>query len=310
MFRKFPEIENHYRTKEVQYVLDKFPHMENETYILQEKLDGACVSFVFEADGSFRLAKRSGLIEVDENFYGIQRTVLEKYMDVVAVLQSFAKKNKCSLNVFGELFGNGIQRRINYGSEKYILFFDMMVDGKMMSPVETEDIFSSLNIEDMLVPNFGTVKGFNKALEFDVESRTTLVNPDGNDLIEGVVIKPYYGIFQVDDVGTFYLKKKAEKFAERSKPKRERPPVDSNLQFLQDTFRDYINENRVLSVFSKHGEIERFEDIGIYIKAVIEDAKKDFEKDYFSEVEKLEKKDVRYVYNVSKSVVELLKKYL
>jgi Rnl2 family RNA ligase len=309
MFRKFPEIENHYRTKEVQYVLDKFPHMENEQYILQEKIDGSCISLVFDKDGKLTPAKRSGVIHENENFYDIWNVLHNLYSeDVIYLLSDYAKSIKSELNVYGELFGKGIQRRINYGNEKYIRFFDLRIDDVMMSPVEMEDIFSLLNIEDMLVPNFGVVKGLNKALEFDVEDKVTLVNPEGGDLIEGIVIKPYNGMFQVDG-GIFYLKKKREKFKE-SKPKKERVPVDSKLEYLQNAFRDYITENRVLGIFSKYGEIEKPTQIGEYIKYVLEDSKSDFLKDYSDEMDDLDKKGMKYVYNVSKDVVKLLEKYL
>jgi Rnl2 family RNA ligase len=308
-FLKYPEIENHYRTKEVQYVLDKFPHMENEQYILQEKLDGSCVSLVFSKDGKLTPAKRSGVIHENENFYDIWNVLHNQYSEgVIYLLSDYAKSIKSELNVYGELFGKGIQRRINYGNEKCVRFFDLRIDDVMMSPVEMEDIFRSLNIEDMLVPNFGVVKGLNKALEFDVEDKMTLLNPEGGDLIEGIVIKPYNGMFQVDG-GIFYLKKKREKFKE-SKPKKEIAPVDSKLEYLQSSFRDYITENRVLGIFSKYGEIEKPTQIGEYIKHVLEDAKNDFLKDYGDEMSDLDKKDMKYVYNVSKDVVKLLEKHL
>jgi Rnl2 family RNA ligase len=308
MFVKYPEIENSYRNKEVQYFLERYPEMEDTEYIIQEKIDGSCISLVFGPDGSFSLAKRSGVVGKDENFHNLQNVVKEKYMDVVAVLQTYAKDIKSTLNVYGELFGRGIQKRINYGNEKYIRLFDMRIEGMMLSPIQVEDIFSLLNIEDMLVPNFGIVKGIHRAFEFDVEDKTTLVYPEGGDFIEGVVIKPIWSYSQLDR--TYYFKKKSERFAEKSKRKERKDgkPVDDFLQDLQNSFKEYINENRVLSAFSKYGEIDKPDDLGKYIKIVLEDAKSDFLKD--NDVSGLSKDESKYVYNAGKDIVEILKKYL
>jgi Rnl2 family RNA ligase len=308
MFKSYPEIENHYRNKEIQYFLGRCPEMIDANYIIEEKIDGACVSFIFGSDGSFSLAKRSGIVEANENFYNMQETVKEKYMDVIEVFRSYAKDNSFVMNVYGEFFGRGIQKRINYGDGKYVRFFDVRIDGLMISPYDVEDLFSLLNAEDMLVPNFGVVKGLYEAFEFDVENRTTLVYPEGGDFIEGVVIKPYESHPSLNR--TYYYKKKSERFAERSKrrEKKERKPVDSFLQDLHNSFREYVNENRVLSVFSKYGEIDDHKDIGKYIKLVLEDAKGDFLKDY--DVSALDKNELKYVYNVGKDIVEILRKYL
>lgn len=317
-FRKFPSIENSYRDKEICYWLDKFPELRDETYIITEKLDGSCISFVYEPDGTFHVAKRSGFVGSDENFYDIQRVVYNEYKDIMYVFKNFAQSTKSTLNVYGELFGKGIQKRINYGPEKYIRFFDVTVDDVMFSQREIEDFFSSLNIEDMLVPNFGTVKGLQAALDFNVEGVPTLINPDGGSFIEGVVIKPYEKMYMIpygEDTPTtklgnpFYLKKKSEKFNE-VKPKREKKEVDEGIEVLRNSFKDYITENRVLSVFSKYGEIEHPKQIGDYIRLVLNDAKEEFEKDYSDDLYELDKNELKQVYNVSKNVLAILNKYL
>jgi Rnl2 family RNA ligase len=307
-FIKYSEIDNSYQTKEMNYWLEKFPQLADETYVIEEKVDGSNISFIFEPNGSFHLAKRSSLIEPDENFYNIQSVALKEYNDIISVVQSFARSTGSSVNLYGELYGKGIQNRINYGDGKYITFFDATIDGKILRRIEIEDLVSSLNIEDVLMPHFGLVKGLYNALEFDVEKRPSLIYPEGGDFIEGVVIKPYHSLDYIENE-RFYFKKKAEAFKERSAKKHKEPKsVDSKLVELQSTFREYINENRVLSAFSKCGEINKAEDIGKYIKIVLEDAKKDFVEDY--DVSDLDKKELRFIYNVSKDVVEILKKYL
>jgi hypothetical protein len=74
-------------------------------------------------------------------------------------------------------------------------------------------------------------------------------------------------------------------------------------------FLPYINENRVLSVFSKEGEIQRPEQIGQYIKLVMEDAKEDFELE-----NDLSNTDIGKMNDVFKTanreVVKILQQYL
>jgi len=318
MFRKYFSIDNSYRQKEIDYWLERFPELETEDYIIQVKIDGANISLVFESDGTWSIVKRSGIVGPKENFYNIQFIVETKYMDVVDVLKKYAKETESTLNVYCEVFGTGIQKRINYGDGKFLLAYDMIINDVLLTPWEMEDMFSLLNIEDFLIPSFGIVKGLQEALDFNVEDVKSLVYPEGGDNIEGVVIKPYNKIYSIsygEDTPTtkignvFYLKKKGEKFGE-VKPKRERKPVDDKLVELQEGFKDYITKNRLLSVFSKHGEISNPKQIGKYIKYVLNDAKEEFDKDYIDELQGLKKKELQYVYNVSKIVVEMLGGYL
>lgn len=318
MFRKYNSIENHYRDKEIQYWLERFPQLADEEYTIQEKIDGANISFVIEPDGTFNIAKRSDIIGPNEDFYNMNFIVFNKYTDVVMLMKNYAQTTNSSLNVYGEIFGTGIQKRINYGDGKRILFYDMIINERLLSPYEMEDFFSELNVDDMLIPSFDTIKGLQNALDFVIDDKVTLVYPDGGDIIEGIVIKPYYGTYNIpygEETPTtklgrpFYLKKKNEEFKE-SKSKREKVPVDERLESLRDSFREYVNENRVKSVFSKYGEIGSPKQIGEYIKHTLEDAKEEFEKDYIDEIEGLEKKELKHVYNVSKDVVRILNKYL
>jgi hypothetical protein len=78
---------------------------------------------------------------------------------------------------------------------------------------------------------------------------------------------------------------------------------------LKTIFNEYLNENRVLSVFSKEGEIENTSDIGKYIKLVLDDAKEDFFKDGYS-FKGFDQKEVKYILNGSKHIVKILQNYL
>lgn len=64
-------------------------------------------------------------------------------------------------------------------------------------------------------------------------------------------------------------------------------------------------ENRVLSIFSKHGPIQEMKQLGDYIKWIIQDAQEDFMKDN-SNIE-LTDKELKQVFKVGADVVKLLK---
>jgi len=108
-------------------------------------------------------------------------------------------------------------------------------------------------------------------------------------------------------------KKKNEKFIEESRTKKIKiKPIEKfsdEVLNLELEFSNYINKNRVESVFSKYGEINEPKEIGLYIGMVTKDAIKDFEKD-FKGVKLLSKKETKFIYNASKEIVEILNQYL
>ncbi len=77
---------------------------------------------------------------------------------------------------------------------------------------------------------------------------------------------------------------------------------------LNDEFKLYITENRVISVFSKEGKMQNIKELSKYIVLVLNDAIEDFNKDH-PEVKKIEKKELKRIYNVGKSLANLLIDY-
>ena len=108
------------------------------------------------------------------------------------------------------------------------------------------------------------------------------------------------------------IKKKGEKFKEKSrkaKVPREQKVLPPEIAEPKAEFESYINENRIDTVFSKEGPIEDMKDIGKYIKLVMEDARKDFEKE--NDISNLRKKDQRQVFSGSGPMIaKILKERL
>ena len=97
------------------------------------------------------------------------------------------------------------------------------------------------------------------------------------------------------------------KTMEKKTEKKAPAPEDTEIIRLNAEFMRYINDNRLQSVFSKYGPIQEPAQIGDFIRWIIADAREDFLKDFGEEVAALEGKQLRKVYNVGRTVAEMLK---
>jgi Rnl2 family RNA ligase len=307
MFKRYNSIENHYQNKIINQFIERHPELLAEQYVLEDKLDGSNISIIISND-TIRWAKRSCMIANDDNFNGLQ-SIKHQYDNLINSLNQYRIDNNIEvLQVYGEIYGDGIQKRIKYEPGKHIKFFDIRVDDVMQTPQFLYNLFNELGYEHLLIRVYDIVKGLDNALNFDVN----FVNEQGS-YIEGVVIKPYDTNFYMPLGSRFILKKKSDKFAEKMKgsdtQQRNNTSFNPEIIRLSKEFNAYINENRILSVFSKEGEISRPNEIAKYIKLVLDDAKEDFLKEN-TLPEILDKKEEKFIYNVGSEIVKLLKKYL
>lgn len=322
-FKKYPSIENSYRQREIDTWLKYYPELANEQFVATCKIDGCNTNIWFYPNGEIKIGKKTtfiGYINQDVFFQGVNVSQLLKSNDAyLQMLNYFSKLSSDFGNVYtlyGELFGKGIQKRVNYGDGKYFRAFDLMIDEKIVSFKEFRNHFESIgdipkaDIYDLMIPKVGFFHSLEEALAFNVIFKS-LLTPEGYDkdnFEEGVVIKPYNKVYTSPQGSIFYLKKKNPKFADKEgTSEKEKRPVDEGLKGLNQEFRSYINENRVLDVFSKYGTISQMSQIGDYIRYVIEDAKEDFLKDNDFTGDKSAEK---IVYNCGSLILDILKKHL
>jgi len=211
--------------------------------------------------------------------------------------------------MFGELYGQNIQKGVDYGPSKRISFFGVMIDGKLISS-SWLTIFAMLGeIMDLLVPRVELIEGLGAALAVDTNF-PTMINPTEGNICEGVVIQPYHKVYRLANGTTFMLKKKNEAFLERTKAPKPKVPVDSEVARLHGMFEEYVNDNRIQSVFSKWGCIEEPKQIGEYIHLIISDAVDDFIKDHGAAWATADKKQQGQITKVGGQVANLLQGYL
>ena len=314
MFKSYVSIENSYRKKHIQKALKKFPELKAAEFLIQEKIHGANIQLIFVEDGTFKVATRKRILHTPEEikkFYGLD-TVLENMEDCIEFFKKTAADGKYRLRLFGELFGGNIQKGVDYGKEKRIMFFDATLKGKFLDPHLFMNSIAKA-WENLIVPNYGIVNGLDEALSFEVDDLKSLVSKSlGIDCIaEGIVIKPYRKVY-IPGQSIFYLKKKSEKFLEVSRHKdKPKEALPEEVQKARELFLTYLNEARVETAMSKLGPIEDASDIGKYLKEIITDAREDFMKDREEDFsQQFDKKELKTIFNGAKYVVPMLQKYL
>lgn len=173
------------------------------------------------------------------------------------------------------------------------------------------EFITEISMEHLLIPNLKIANSLDEALEFNTEFNSLVSDKEFGELenvSEGIVIKPYEKVY-IWEGSIFYIKKKNEKFFEKSRqPKQPKVPLElsDKVKNLKDTFATYINQNRLDGVFSKFGPIQEMKDIGKYISLLVEDAKQDFFKEYKDEFVMLddrEKKEILKVQTLASKII-------
>lgn len=308
-FKSYPSIENSIHKKVLDYILEHRPELKTYQYILREKLDGCNIQFLFKPNQLMMVGKRTSFLTPDENFYDIWNTI-KRYEDDLDKIQQYCNKQNKEIRVYGELYGQGIQKRVNYGPLKYISLFDCYIEEIPLNQVKFENWLNDLGIWHLLPPLICYCDNLEQALRFKPIFKSR-VYPEAKEenLAEGVVLQPYG-----EGVNTrFLLKLKHPKFEEKKESEIKVPKVvneeDKAINTLNKKFYEYINDNRLKSIFSKYGEIQNVNQIGTYIKYALEDAKADFLKDYGDSLTGFEKDNLKKVFNVGSLIANLLRKY-
>jgi Rnl2 family RNA ligase len=315
MFQKYCSITNHYNTKDIVYWFQYYPELPNIKYVIQEKIHGSNLQLIFQPNQELRLASRNNLIGYDDGFYTAKTVIENEWEHGFKRIQIYANTENVKIRVYGEIFGPKVQKGVDYGSVRKFRIFDIEIDGRWLSGQEVEKFLLELQIISLMVPILGYFDSLEEAMAFDVNFNTKLVDaPEGTNICEGGVIKPYEKVIRSPEGSTFYIKKKNDAFKEKQKAKPIKDPTEGHTPEVvawRETFYQYLNDHRVQAVFSKHGEIQKSSQLGEYIRWTVQDAEEtflteeaDFDKSQFN------KKEFKFITNGGKAVATLLKNYL
>jgi len=281
LFTKYPSIENAYKQKFLDRAMFTVP--TTEMWAVCEKIHGANFSFIVTNDG-IMCARRGDILKKDEKFYNY-RPVLDKYnARLKALFEDIKIEYNCeSIQVIGELYGNGVQTGVYYSDDQDFTMFDILVNGEYLD----YDLVSQLGIFHGILPppllGFFTLE---KALQLSNKFPSKMPARHGKDspednICEGTVIRPNktYWLGEGFESSRVILKNKNEKFSEKTV--KEVSPVKSELAQMVDNIMLLVNDNRIDSAASKLGEVEmsRF---GEFMREIIEDVQKDSPEAYFS----------------------------
>lgn len=284
-----------------------FSKMEKLKWVVTEKVHGANFSFVYENE-TLKFAKRKEYLSWTDDFFGFQ-LVVNKLED--NVLRLFEKlSNEISGEkyiIYGELFGgkyphpevdpvkdlHAIQTGVYYTPDIEFCAFDIAIetdgsDSKYYLDYESSvayfNQFEIFHAQPLLIGKFNEATNFNIRINSGIPKEFNLPELQ-NNLIEGVVIKPFN---QTDNTlfSRPIIKLKNPEFDEEEKfHEAEKwsfiPNISSkteDLSFIVEELRNYVTQNRLKSAISKIGELDMSNQLRIseIKKEFLEDVITDF----------------------------------
>lgn len=269
IFKKFSSLENTYRTNLIEKV--QYEGKDGGEWLATSKLHGA--NFSFWCDGNeVKVASRTQF--VDGTFYNCQ-AVINRYSD--SILEYCQEHNITDLVIYGELYGKGVQKEVEYG-EKDFAAFDVVWNGKVLNKREAFKVAACCNLLWTPIIHVGTFAEC-LALNNTFQSKLTPVGFEGENYEEGLVIEPMEPAW-FSNGNRIYFKNKTDKFSEKK-----RQPKEKVVFELSETESDLMNQllcyntpQRVSNVISKIGTVTS-KDFGRILGLTIKDILEDFEKE-------------------------------
>jgi len=282
MFIKYRSLENHYN------LIPDYLNLDMMVTVV-EKLDGSNYSIIAD-EGGIAHASRNQIVDSTWNNVGS--------LTPPSLLQALKIKAKelGEINLYGEVFSSKILKRIPYGAPR-VRFFAMSISGVYLTGKEFKDCM--IDIEHSHLCPQAVIMTIKEALDINIELVQSMY---ASSLAEGLVLKSWNNEQINDRVAAIKFKSKA--FQEMNGGKVKTP---KSLSAQQVVFCEYVNESRVLSYISKEGEPTGMEDIGKYIKGILEDAFEEYCASLSEEESMIAHKDRTIMKAGSRIIVPILK---
>lgn len=306
-----------------------FAILEKVDWVVTEKVHGANFSFVYE-DSTLKFAKRKEYLDWADDFFDFQ-TVVQRIEE--KVLQLF---EKLSLDIsaqkyilYGELFGGeyphpeveqnpgfqAVQTGVYYKPTIDFCAFDIAFGVGEEGDKEYLDYETSKDyLEEFQLfyaqPLF--IGKMNEAITFDTRINSTLptqfdLPPLGDNLIEGIVVKPYQALSENFSKTRPILKIKNPEFEEQEKYHQAekwsfRGKINAltvELDFLLKEMQMYVTPKRLESAISKVGalDVANSERVSAIEKEFLEDIFEDFDEDNHQILTELKEEQITWLKN-------------
>ncbi len=268
-------------------------------WVLTEKIHGSNFSFYMSQDEE-KCGKRNGFLKEGENFFQSNR-MREREEYKVRELWDFLAQGDNGLTeiiVYGELCGGNyphpdiqrpktvkaIQKGVYYAPDIEFVVFDIIVNGKYLNFAQTVILCQKVGlncVQPLKVGSYYDLRQHTNEFPSTIYEYFRLPQIE-NNICEGFVMKPIEAReFTTGD--RVIIKDKNDKFKEIERAPKKQRKVDNTLsEYSMETLaliEPYINDNRLNSVLSKHGEIHK-SDFNDVLKAFKEDIYIDFKKNY------------------------------
>ncbi len=326
-FRTYNDIENSYRTKTVNDIVDMGLAAKEIEWCVTEKVHGSNFSMWYDGV-EFRSAKRSCLIGDTENFCGSLKVVSENKDKVIAIYNDLnLVPGTDVMAVYGEIFGGTyphpnvekaknatqVQKGIFYSPENLFYAFDIRVNEIILDKDKSDELFQKHGIFYSKFLFRGTLK---ECLEYSNEFKSKipewlgLPEIEGDNICEGTVVAPIKTKF-FGCGSRVILKNKNDKWKEKAseskspKPPKEEITLSEEGNRLMDELDTYVCENRLKNVLSKIGAVTQ-KDFGKILGAMAIDTLKDFKKDNEEAFNALPEDDQKAINKRTSTVCQLL----
>lgn len=301
--------------------LDKFK------WVVTEKVHGA--NFSFSYDGyKLQYAKRREYLSWEDDFFGFQLVVNQLENTIISLFEhlSVVVPGKRYI-IYGELFGgkyphsdvqevehvHAIQTGVYYAPDIHFCAFDIGIVNEQgikyyldyETAVSYFEQFGVPYVKPLLIGKFNEALNFNTRINSPIPTQQFGLPELEQNLIEGVVIKPY-NLKDIDLLSNRpIIKLKNPEFDEEEKfHKAEKwsfiPDISSkaeNLSFIIDELRLYVSQNRLESVLSKVGALDMNNNLRLSeIKSeFLQDVITDFNENNSNLLEELNHEDQKWI---------------
>jgi Rnl2 family RNA ligase len=287
----------------------EYAKLDKLQWVVTEKVHGANFSFIYEHK-TLKYAKRKELLSWKDDFFGFQLVVAKMESQVIKLFEQLSSEiDGDKYIMYGELFGGGypqlqvvkeekvqaIQTGVYYSPTINFMAFDIAIEKESVkyylsyeSAIRYFKIHQIVHAQPLLIAKFGEALSFNTRINSTIPKMFSLPELI-NNLIEGVVIKPYN-------------QKKGEVFSNRPIIKLKNPEFEEDnkyhdaekwsyipsissktedLSYIVDELRNYITPNRLESAISKIGalDVENIERISAIEQEFLLDTIADFNED-------------------------------
>lgn len=260
-FERFPSI----KPDATRYIKKIIPNHQ-QIVVVEEKVDGSNICFVFViSERLVHICSRNKQLGPEEDIFNAKESVLTPMIPrlqplVDRLVETYPETIIC-VNIYGELFGNGINGRVFYSKVQHWMAFEIKITVESgASSFLSFDEKTNLFVEFGILHSRSLYKGpySEVSKNFDVDNfHTTLpgilgetVRDGITDIGEGIVIRSIDGGRELK-----ILKKKSKKFKDIESGGERKKTVEvggvGDYQSVIDDVKCYLTHARLTDVLSK-----------------------------------------------------------